>query len=96
MWHFPKADSMQRSSRVVSASILSLFTPRIFLQPIVQYNDQADLWSANARFGWMGAAGTGLLLVINETQGLGLLDESGPRYRLVPLQYSRLINLYGG
>lgn len=93
MWHFPKADSMQRSSRAVSASI---FTPRIFLQSIVPYNDQADLWSANARFGWLGAAGTGLFLVINETQGLGLLDESGPRDRLVLLKYSRLINLFGG
>ena len=94
MWHFPKTDSMQRSSRVVSASILS--TPRIFLQSIVQYNDQADFWSANVRFGWLGAAGTGLFLVINETQGLGLLDESGPRDRLVLLKYSRLINLFGG
>lgn len=72
------------------------FTPRIFLQSIVQYNDQADLWSANARFGWLGAAGTGLFLVINETQGLGLLDESGPRDRSVLLKYSRLINLFGG
>ncbi|HVL66937.1 MAG TPA: DUF5916 domain-containing protein, partial [Vicinamibacterales bacterium] len=46
------------------------FTPRTFLQGLVQYNDAADLWSANVRFGWLQQANTGLFIVYNDTQPL--------------------------
>jgi hypothetical protein len=46
------------------------FTPRIFLQALLQYNDRADIWSTNVRFAWLHAANTGLFVVFNETRDL--------------------------
>jgi hypothetical protein len=50
------------------------FTPRIFLQSLVQYNSQNDDLSGNVRFGWLNTAGTGLFLVYNEVQQTGALS----------------------
>ena len=52
------------------ARISYSFTPRIYVQGLFQYNDRADLWSANLRFGWLQAANTGLFIVINEASGI--------------------------
>ncbi|HEY6109463.1 MAG TPA: DUF5916 domain-containing protein [Gemmatimonadales bacterium] len=41
------------------------FTPRMFVQSLVQYNNQAAVFSANVRFGWLNTAGTGLFVVLN-------------------------------
>jgi len=46
------------------------FSPDVFLQSLIQYNNQADLWSMNFRFGWLQAANTGLFIVYNDTRGL--------------------------
>lgn len=40
-------------------------TPRMFVQSLVQYNNQAAVFSANVRFGWLNTAGTGLFVVLN-------------------------------
>jgi hypothetical protein len=42
------------------------FTPRVFIQSLTQYNNQARIWNANVRFGWLNTAGTGLFIVFNE------------------------------
>ena len=59
------------------------FTTRVFVQGLVQYNDRADLWSMNFRFGWLQAANTGLFIVYNDTRYLYDLSESpsGPTGR---------------
>jgi hypothetical protein len=44
------------------------FNPKLFIQSLIQYNNQDRLWSANARFGWLNTAGTGLFIVLNEAQ----------------------------
>lgn len=44
------------------------FTPRIFIQSLVQYNNQAEVFSANIRFGWLNTAGTGLFVVLNTAE----------------------------
>ena len=41
------------------------FTPRVFIQSLIQYNEKAKLWSSNFRFGVLGQANTGLFLVYN-------------------------------
>jgi hypothetical protein len=46
------------------------FTPKMFLQSLIQYNDRDDLWSTNLRFGWIQAANAGLFLVYNDTRGI--------------------------
>ncbi len=63
------------------------FTPRIYLQSLVQYSNQADTWSANVRFGWLDTAGTGLFVVLNTAQGFGTLE--GPQARSVVVKYTR-------
>ncbi|MEE8348115.1 MAG: DUF5916 domain-containing protein, partial [Acidobacteriota bacterium] len=46
------------------------FSPQMFLQSLIQYNDRDDLWSMNLRFGWIQAANAGLFLVYNDTRGI--------------------------
>jgi hypothetical protein len=69
------------------------FTPQIYLQSLVQYNDQADNWSANVRFAWLGTAGTGLFVVYNHADGVDAL--SGPINRSLTLKYSRQFTVWG-
>ena len=66
-------------TNLVSARINYSFTPRIFIQSLIQYNDASDNWSANIRFGWLNTAGTGLFVVYNETRDLENIDLGFPR-----------------
>lgn len=66
-------------------------SPRLFVQSLVQYNDRADLWSANFRFGWLQSGNTGLFVVYNNTRGLGDLREEGDRSLAV--KFSRTFDL---
>jgi hypothetical protein len=68
------------------------FTTRMFLQALVQYNDRADLWSSNLRFGLLSDANTGLFIVYNDIQGLGSNIPTGAG-RTLTLKYSALFAL---
>ena len=68
------------------------FTPRMFVQALVQYNDRADLWSSNIRFALLSDANTGLYVVYNDTQGLGFARPTGAG-RSLTIKYSRLFDL---
>ena len=68
------------------------FTPRMFVQALVQYNDRADLWSSNIRFALQSDANTGLFIVYNDTQGLGAARPTGAG-RTLTLKYSQLFDL---
>jgi hypothetical protein len=70
------------------------FTPQIYLQSLVQYSDQSDNWSANLRFGWLSAAGTGLFVVYNQTNGIDTLD--GPLNKSFIIKFSRQFTVLGG
>ena len=63
------------------------FTPLIYLQALVQYNDRIDAWSSNVRFSWLNTAGTGLFVVYNDTEGLGDLL-IGPQNRSLIVKYT--------
>ncbi len=70
------------------------FTPRIFLQTLLQYSDQADVWSVNARLGVLDTAGTGLYVVYNEAQeSHGLASLTGPLTRSLIVKYSRQLRI---
>lgn len=68
------------------------FTPRLFLQGLLQYNDRDDLWSTNLRFGWLQAANTGLFVAYRETQEK-INGGFGSRFRSFVVKYSRLFDL---
>jgi len=68
------------------------FTQKIFVQALLQYNDRADLWATNLRFGWLTRASAGLYLVYNEIrdiQGAG----TGIPGRSLTLKYSHLFDV---
>jgi hypothetical protein len=66
------------------------FTPRLYVQALVQYNDSIDNWSSNLRMGWLQAANTGVFLVYNDNR-----DTSGGslRDRGVTVKVSRTFDL---
>ena len=68
------------------------FTTRMFFQALVQYNDRADLWSSNLRFGLLSDANTGLFVVYNDIQGLGSEIPTGAG-RTLTLKYSYIFDL---
>ncbi len=68
------------------------FSPRVFLQTLLQHNDSAQLWSMNFRFGWLQDANTGLFLVYNETEGILDYVPTGAG-RSVIVKYSYLFDV---
>jgi hypothetical protein len=71
------------------------FSPRTFLQGLVQYNDRADLWSVNLRFGWLQAANTGLFVVYTDTRGLYDLVQRPERTdRSLVVKFSRMFDVF--
>jgi hypothetical protein len=66
------------------------FTPSVFVQSLIQYNDRTDRWSTNLRFHVLETAGTGLFLVYNDTEGFNGL---GPVNRAFIVKYVRQFDL---
>jgi Domain of unknown function (DUF5916) len=70
------------------------FNPRTFVQGLVQYNDRADLWSMNVRFGWLQAANTGLFVVYTDTRGLyDLIPRPERTDRSLTVKFSRMFDV---
>jgi hypothetical protein len=78
---------------LVGLKLAYAFTPRIYLQSLVQHNNQAHNLSANIRFGWLGPAGTGLFLVYNEGRETGANARQLDRAFVV--KFTRQLNLGG-
>ncbi len=69
------------------------FSPRVFVQALVQYNDRSDIWSTNLRFAWLQSANTGLFVVYNDTRGLADFDRTVLPDRSLIIKYNRLFDL---
>ncbi len=76
---------------LVAMKLAYSFTPRIFLQSLIQYNAQLDDVSANVRFGWLNTAGTGLFLVYNEVRRT--ITPVGPKDRAFIVKFTRQFDL---
>jgi hypothetical protein len=75
---------------LVGARVAYFFSPRIFAQTLVQYNNQARVWAANARFGWLNTAGTGLFIVFNDgREADGFFRWVRPQARSLVVKYTR-------
>jgi hypothetical protein len=75
---------------LIGARIAYFFTPRIFLQSLTQYSNQARAWTANARFAWLSTAGTGLFVVVNDgEEAAGFFNWGRPQSRSLVIKYTR-------
>ena len=81
-------------TNLVRTRVSYSFNPRTFLQGLVQYNDRADLWSMNLRFGWLQAANTGLFVVYTDTRYLYDLFERPERTdRSLIIKFSHMFDV---
>jgi hypothetical protein len=75
---------------VLGLKVGYFFTPRISIQSLVQYSNQAEAWTANARFAWLNTAGTGLFVVFNDAeQAEGIANWTRPQARSLTIKYTR-------
>ena len=94
-----RLDQGSFTTAVVRFNASYSFTPRLYVQTNVQYNDDTKDLGTNVRVGWLDTAGTGLFLVWNDTNHTGSLERTGimagPKQRQLVVKYSRLLNLRG-
>jgi hypothetical protein len=93
-WSYNDID-LEEGSFVVNLAQLRFnysFTPFIYFQSLIQYNDDADIWSANLRFTWLTTASTGLYVVYNTTEGLGNML-IGPQQRSFIVKYTHQFDI---
>jgi hypothetical protein len=73
------------------------FTPRLYAQALLQYNDMSRSFSSNLRFGWLNTAGTGLFIVVNDLENTGDFERTqlprGPVERVVLVKFTRQFDL---
>src|SRR5690606_8654469 len=73
------------------------FTPSVYVQSLVQYNDQTQNFSSNVRFGWLNTAGTGLFVVYNDLQHARLFERHlaarGALERTLVVKFTRQFDL---
>ena len=76
--------------KLVGTRLAYFFTPRILVQTLIQYSNQAEAFAANARFGWLNTAGTGLFVVYNEGQvAESVFDWTRPMSRSLIVKYTK-------
>ena len=78
-------------TNLIRARLTYSFSPKIYIQSLLQYNNQSDEWSMNWRFIWQQSAATGLYLVYNETQdydGIPIQNQS----KSIIIKYSYLFD----
>ncbi len=76
---------------LVGLRLAYAFAPRIYLQSLIQYNNQTGTFAANVRFSWLGPAGTGLFVVLNEGRETGA--NARPLQRAMVVKFTRQIDL---
>ena len=79
------------TATLTSARLSYSFTPRMFVQGLVQHNNVSNIASVNARFGWLKNANTGLFVVFNIIKDDDVLD--GLNNQSVTLKYSYRFDL---
>ena len=72
---------------LTSLRVAYSFTPRIFVQSLIQHNNQNDNFSGNVRFGWLSTAGTGLFVVFNEVRRT--VFPTGPVDRALVVKFTK-------
>ncbi len=91
-WNYREIDLPQGAfhTNLGNMRVTYNFSPSVFVQSLLQYNDRTDRWSTNLRFHWLETAGTGLFVVYNDTEGL---NGFGPVNRTFIVKYVRQFDL---
>ncbi len=81
---------------LIGVRLAYFFTPRVLLQSLTQYSNQARVWTANVRFGWLNTAGTGLFIVLNEgREANAFFDWVQPQTRSFIVKYTHQFGTRG-
>ena len=67
-------DDGQLNALISAIQFSYTFTPKMFLQSLIQYNNVTNLLSVNARYGLLKDANTGLFVVFNILKDNDILD----------------------
>ena len=87
-----KLDEGAFTRSLVGLKAAYFFSPRIFIQTLTQFNNQQKVWTANARFGWLNTAGTGLFVVFNDGEDAdGFFSWQRPKSRSLVVKYTKQI-----
>ena len=76
------------TTHVMRARFSYSFTPKIFIQSLIQYNESSDSFSTNLRFGWLRNANTGLFIVFNEIR-----DDFRKDNQIFTIKYSHIFDV---
>jgi hypothetical protein len=92
-WNYRRIDLPQGSfqTNLGNMRVTYNFTPSIFTQSLIQYNDRTNRWSTNLRFHWLLTAATGLFVVYNDTESM---DGLGPVNRALIVKYVRQFDIF--
>jgi hypothetical protein len=69
------------------------FTPTLFTNTYIQYNEAADLLSLNLRFNWLYRPGADLFIVFNQNWGAQSISDLSERDRTVILKFTYLLEI---
>jgi hypothetical protein len=69
------------------------FTPRIFIQSLIQYNNISNITSLNTRFGWIKNANTGLFIVLNTIRDRDFIDKIDNQ--IITIKYNYQFDVLG-
>ena len=69
------------------------FTPRLYLQTLLQYNKQASTFSSNVRLALLNRSGTGFFLVYNDRRDTSEITSDTLLGRSLILKYTRLFSM---
>ncbi len=79
------------TAMLTSARLSYTFTPRMFVQSLVQHNNISNITSVNARFGWLKNANNGLFIVLNIIKDDDYLD--GLNNQSITIKYTYQFDL---
>jgi len=85
-----KLDQGHFVKSIIGARVAYFFTPRVFVQTLAQFNDQASAWTTNVRFAWLNTAATGLFVVFNDgEQADSFFSWQRPQARSLTVKFTR-------
>jgi hypothetical protein len=81
------------NSHIIRQRVGLSFSPTLFTNTYIQYNDAAELLSLNLRFNWLYRPGADLFVVFNQNWGAPSLSDLSTGDREVIVKFTYLFEL---